>query len=408
MVQGDLSAYGIRLAGEWTPTGKAAVLTAAQNTAGQFHRVYLSHHLADYTAGRYPAAYPRPLDLPALFRTAAGEVELLPTDEQGALRAFGEAVDRLTWSYGSARLKASGQAGTWGQQFARWVGGAAQGVDDTLIFVLLASRLASESVPATPDRRVAATRHFYSQDGFGFGGPPLGEPFNEGLGYGRSQLDFTLWEVHRGVLNLPDDPDKPGSRWWRAANGQIMRDMEEARILTAGGAEGGANPAVGQWIRYITDPTPQTWYAAHDTSVMLGYLDFTESLFQETFEERVLITSVLTRLMLAQALVTARTNHALGDTPLDELIEELLQDISVPEGIAVDLIVNVGELYPHDYPLRPFEKISVMFWYLVTSLIFRQGPYTHFADVNITSVLRRFLRTFPPNIVSGLQAALGR
>src|SRR3954469_24267985 len=53
------------------------------------------------------------------------------------------------------------------------------------------------------------------------------------LPFRRAALSFMRWQAQRGVLN-PVDSSPPGSMWWRAMNGRLLRDGCEAVGLLGG------------------------------------------------------------------------------------------------------------------------------------------------------------------------------
>ena len=105
-------------------------------------------------------------------------------------------------------------------------------------------------------RRVAAA--FYATDGR--------------RAFGRAELRFLHWEIGRGVLH-PVTGRHPGSPWWRAVNARLLRDKGEADLLGGGVPGRPSSPPVALWLEFIAEPTPLSWYRAHNASIAAGYLD---------------------------------------------------------------------------------------------------------------------------------------
>jgi len=171
---------------------------------------------------------------------------------------FGESevtlsIDIVTAGFGEINLEVEGAPAT----------GEAHVVTcaDVNILADLAG-LADRNLPHTAEDRLTQTVDFYKEDTDGYG-------FGKLHGYGQGQVDFTQWEVRRGAL----DPET-GSPWWRAVNGQLIRDMLEARYLFEAGLTtcAGSSEAVDAWLAYLVQPSPQSWYLAHNRSIVLGYL----------------------------------------------------------------------------------------------------------------------------------------
>lgn len=225
----------------------------------------------------------------------------------------------------------------------------------------LAGRAAAE-VPADAEGRLLLTRDYYHVDGLGYG-------FGPGYGLGTGQVDFTRWEVARGVLDA-----NTGSPWWRTANGALLRDMLEARHRHEGGLADcdGAGDAVRAWLAYLTNPAAASWYAAHNASIVAAYRAHEDLARQESFAERVVMANTLYRVTLADRMVVAP--------------DDLVRRASDPRGPAVALITALDRFYPAHYPLTAEEAKIAGILYLV------EGNPLPYAGVDAESV-SAFLRS---------------
>lgn len=178
--------------------------------------------------------------------------------------------------------------------------------------------------------------------------------------YGASELAFLRWEVHRGVLNPPDE-DPPGSRWWRAVNGALLRDATEARLRhEAGDDSPGSTVGVQAWQRFLDTPSATAWYRAHNTSIVLGYLGNVSLARDEEPHEQKLMSLTLTRVLFAQAIVEDH-DWALGH------LSRVARWFFRPAASGVGIAMHVPDLYPQHYPLRSDRR-----W--------RTAPWTHLGD----------------------------
>ena len=127
--------------------------------------------------------------------------------------------------------------------------------------------------------------------------------------YRRAVVAFMRWQGARGVLN-PLDDGRPGSRWWRAVNEDLLRDTLEAKLLIQRGGGHPSRPSVERWLSFFTAPSAQSWYAAHNASVVAGYLAHSGLAALEAPAERFFMNVVLVRVLYAQALVARRRPRA--------------------------------------------------------------------------------------------------
>jgi hypothetical protein len=92
------------------------------------------------------------------------------------------------------------------------------------------------------------------------------------LGFGRSEIDFMKWEIERGVLNALGAA-QPGSDWWRAVNSTLLYHAELAGLVVENRL---THEVLAEetraWIDYIQKPNGPSWYKAHNSSIVRGYL----------------------------------------------------------------------------------------------------------------------------------------
>jgi hypothetical protein len=218
-------------------------------------------------------------------------------------------------------------------------------------------------VPDTPDSRYELAAYYYLDSGLGYGA-------GIGYGYGQGQMDFTSWELRRGVL-----AGTTGSRWWRDVNGHLLRDMLEAHFLYAAGLGdcGGSNTAVDAWLAFLHEPSSMNWYLAHNASIVRGYQVSENLAFEEDISERIVMANTLYRVSLADFLVAEA--------------EPFIADFSNPRGPAVHLITAVAEFYPMNYPLTSDDAEKAASLYLL------EGNTIVYAGVTQRSVVNYLLST---------------
>ena len=207
-------------------------------------------------------------------------------------------------------------------------------VDETW-YAALRERAAArvEAVIDDPEGRLALRRDFYERYGYAY--------TRARGGYGNSELAFLAWEAARGVLN-PVAGEKPGSAWWRDVNAALLLDAETARVLEEERLGGVGLPRPVQvWLTYIRRPSSQTWYRAHNTSIVAGYFAHADKARAECAYEQAFINEVLVRLLYAQAMVEG-ARYAFG------LLGRLLSKPRLP---SVAMITELPDFYPTQYPL---------------------------------------------------------
>jgi hypothetical protein len=112
------------------------------------------------------------------------------------------------------------------------------------------------------------------------------------------------WQLGRGVLN-PLDHERPGSPWWRAVNERLLRDTCEARLRLLGHPGPASTSSIDRCIHFAREPSPTTWYGAHNVTIVSAYLDHRDLAGQENQVERFFMNLVLVRVLYAHALVAA-------------------------------------------------------------------------------------------------------
>jgi hypothetical protein len=170
-------------------------------------------------------------------------------------------------------------------------------------------------------------------------------------GYGRSELDFLAWEIRRGVLNSPTGLTQQGSNWWRNVNLKFIVTSETARDIH----EGRHKPdeeitnEIRLWLEYIVHRTEESWYRAHNASIVRAYLDFSADAHGESPFEQTFMNEVLYRVLYAQAMVEDAT--AFGESGL------VAANPMLP---AVDIMVSIPAFYPDNYQLSKQDIQNVM------------------------------------------------
>jgi len=206
------------------------------------------------------------------------------------------------------------------------------------------ARAIVDRVADDPLGRVQLRRDFYRKFGFA---QHLEIPTE--FGFGTSEIAFLLWEVERGVLNPVTGTNTPGSAWWRNVNLEFLYYSELAALAIGRGVDPGTLPAPARaWIEYIAKPSSQSWYRAHNTSIVAGYLGRLPDALAEQRPEQVFMNVVLYRVLYAQGLVEGIEMGRLG---------KVLADPDLP---SVDVMVHLPAFYPRHYPLTHEDLRHVM------------------------------------------------
>jgi hypothetical protein len=199
--------------------------------------------------------------------------------------------------------------------------------------IAVAARKRFATVRDDPEGRYALAESFYAAH------PVPGPDW-----YGRSVLAFMRWEIERGVLNPAGDTKRPGSPWWRKVNEMILRDAVEGGMLADAGLANGETAPATRWAEYLADPSPLSWYRAHNSSVVTGYVKAATLATRELPAEQFLMNLVLARVLFAHALAEGAL-FAVGDHPL---LAAFLSDPRLP---AVGIAMDIPDFYPRSYPL---------------------------------------------------------
>jgi hypothetical protein len=162
-------------------------------------------------------------------------------------------------------------------------------------------------------------------------------------------LSFMRWQTQRGVLN-PLDAAAPGSAWWRAMNGRLLRDGCESVGLLGGLAGEPSSHAVRLWLEFGASPTGRNWYRAHNASIVSGYLEHRDLADAEGAAERFFMNVALVRVLYAHVLVGA-PSLALGRlAPVGRVLGD-------PRFGMAGLFLSLRRVVPNRYPLAyPAER----------------------------------------------------
>ncbi len=163
------------------------------------------------------------------------------------------------------------------------------------------------------------------------------------LPYRRAAMSFMRWQLRRGVLEPPDSPH-PGSPWWRSVNERLLRDGCEAVALSGGAPGAPSTRPVDHWLSFADRPSAQTWYRAHNASVVAAYVDHWDLAEGETAPERFFMNVVLCRVLYAHALVAA-PRLSLG------WLRPLAPVLGDPRLGMTGIFLQLSRVLPDEYPL---------------------------------------------------------
>ena len=169
-------------------------------------------------------------------------------------------------------------------------------------------------------------------------------------GFGISELNFMHWEIKRKVLNPLSCDKGNGSAWWRNLNLNLIINAQiAAEIYTGVNKTDPVTNEISLWLEYIKQPNAQSWYRAHNASIVKGYFDFVEDANKESVYEQIFMNEVLYRLLFAQAMVE--------DDTIFKIEGVILSNPMLP---AVDLMVHIPSFYPDHYPMTKEEIQDVL------------------------------------------------
>ncbi|WP_343849573.1 hypothetical protein [Algoriphagus jejuensis] len=156
------------------------------------------------------------------------------------------------------------------------------------------------------------------------------------------------WE-ERGVLKSKEALP-PGSPWWNNVNLWFIFLSEFGAAALAAGLIKELPPGPSKlWAEFIQNQNPKTWYRAHNSSIIEGYIKFSGLAEKENLPEQVFINQVLYRLLFAQFMVEG-----------DFWFPRLGMFLANPQGISVRMITHLDGFYPKHYPMTDEEVEEVM------------------------------------------------
>jgi hypothetical protein len=164
------------------------------------------------------------------------------------------------------------------------------------------------------------------------------------LPYRRAAMSFMRWQLRRGVLE-PAHSSRPGSPWWRAVNERLLRDGCEAVALSGGLAGPASSRTSSYWMAFAEHPTARSWYRAHNSSVVAGYLEHRGLAEAENGAERFFMNVVLCRVLYAHALVAA-PRLSLG------WLRPLAPFLGDPRLGMTGIFLQLSRVLPDRYPLH--------------------------------------------------------
>ena len=201
-----------------------------------------------------------------------------------------------------------------------------------------ASEIAAQRVAVVRDRpqgRLDLLRSSYAPAP---GATPLHQP------YPQAALAFMGWQLRRGLLN-PLDHARPGSPWWRAVNERLLRDTCEARLRLIGHPGPGSSPSIEPSIHFAREPSPRSWYLAHNVTIVRAYLDNRDLAEQENRIERFFINLILVRVLYAHALVASPRLALAWLAPIAPWLGDPRRDVT-------GMFLSVARVLPDRYPLE--------------------------------------------------------
>ena len=197
-----------------------------------------------------------------------------------------------------------------------------------------------ETLRNSPEARLKSRDAFYKRYGQ--------EDRSEEYGYGDSEIAFLGWE-DRSVLRPPGSTPS-GSEWWSEVNLWFIYLSELGAKSFEVNFPKSQLPAAAQfWVIFIEKPDPVSWYRAHNSSIIDGYLKYSHLAKKETIPEIIFINKVLYRLLFAQSMVDG-----------ESVFPWLSKIIGDPRGPAVRFISHLDAYYPSHYPMTQGEIAEVL------------------------------------------------
>ncbi|WP_211231824.1 hypothetical protein [Amycolatopsis balhimycina] len=170
--------------------------------------------------------------------------------------------------------------------------------------------------------------------------------------YRRAELAFMRWQIRRGVLN-PPEAAPGGSPWWRAVNESLLRDALEAQYRLREEDLSTPSVEVGRWMTFLRNPAPRTWYRAHNSSIVAGYLAHRDLADRELPVERFFMDVTLLRILYTDCLLSD-PGLALGRFAA---AGPWLAD---PRNPATGAFLSLRTILPARYPLDDIEPADVL------------------------------------------------
>jgi hypothetical protein len=179
----------------------------------------------------------------------------------------------------------------------------------------------------------------------GFYDTPVGSPRIRP--YRRAEVAFMRWQIRRGVLGAG------GSPWWRSVNEGLIRDAWEAERRVRSGSPGAGLPQVERWMEFLRRPTPRSWYRAHNTSIVAGYLAHRPLADHEGLLARFFRDVAVLRVLYADSLLSNARLALGGLSPAGRWLGD-------PRRRGTDVFLSLHNILPGTYPLPESHLIEIL------------------------------------------------
>jgi hypothetical protein len=163
------------------------------------------------------------------------------------------------------------------------------------------------------------------------------DPFT--FGYGASELAFLRWAIRRGLFN-PIGAARPGSRYWRAVNDELIYWSSLAAALHRRWQSPVSDERLRGWLDFLHAPSAIAWYEAHNLTLVETMRARRAEAECEDPHERRFIYETFRRVIYAEAMVRGCILSTVGRRLAD------------PRGGLVEAILGLPALYPRSYPAR--------------------------------------------------------